>query len=748
MNGTADASAVRQLADVLEWGAGRRDEAVRLARALAEEETVPAAASAWLHAILGEAERSSGRALRVDVAEDLFRDPALPSQAELLDRVSAWAQRMDDAYAALTGLWNHSFRSGRKRRRERAAAACRGGNGRADDRERKRLNLLLNSLELLLGRTRLASYPIQMAIDPTTDCNLQCRACQHGLLESYGRAELTPELLDRLEDAFPYVDYLHLYGNGEPLLAAILPAMIERGALHGCTVDVLTNGTRLSRRALPWDRVARLGISVDGACEETQRLLRPPARLGRILDGIRQVRAAAPRLWIYAKVTVSRLNVPEIADLVRTLGAAGVNEIALASLRAYHPSHAPLQVRISDRPLIEEQLAHARQAAAQAGVRLVNLLTFQESAVEGNGALDRGGLRAYLERLPLPEQRIPSLGEIAAAFSAFEFSYEPEVLRRAAGRSRLVRYEPAPPAPSHAPEEPLAARMVPLIHALAREAAALDQPNIRIPFCFMPWRLSLADPDGKIRVCDFLARHAGFLSIGERFADVWNGPAYLAIREAMFHPETLPAACRRCTSDCRASFAEDAVATAGLLGLDLRRSRAHPEPADVAALLAGGKLRRHRRIGTMGPADLSIAGGSLRAALPPGSQILVRFPRPGGSAWIHYRGKFRLAGAPLLLGVKPEGGLDLWARMLDPREVHLLGDWLSLPMPPMPLDFRGVKQKYCFLFFWAPTGNEAAVEFELREFTGVAAQPAASADDLQLRHFWLPCAGRRESHAP
>jgi len=66
---------------------------------------------------------------------------------------------------------------------------------------RRRLNLYLNRIEYLLGRTSLRSYPTRLVVEPASTCNLRCPYCLTGAGEvGRPRGIMTLELYHRLLD--------------------------------------------------------------------------------------------------------------------------------------------------------------------------------------------------------------------------------------------------------------------------------------------------------------------------------------------------------------------------------------------------------------------------------------------------------------------------------------------------------------------------------------------------------------------
>ena len=102
--------------------------------------------------------------------------------------------------------------------------------------------------------------PLMISIEPTSLCNLNCPFClvgQQNSLESTAH-DLLPRGLGHMEwDTFEKilrdaVDFgikkMQLHFQGEPLLYARFPEMIERAKHFGLYTQVFTNGLPLTKR--------------------------------------------------------------------------------------------------------------------------------------------------------------------------------------------------------------------------------------------------------------------------------------------------------------------------------------------------------------------------------------------------------------------------------------------------------------------------------------------------------------------
>lgn len=684
-----------------------------------------------LEGIAGEVDRwyetpSDESVLNSECPEPLPAGLALP-----VEEVAQWAKGMNELYVTLGHLGTYCHFQLKEKRREAAV-----GDGIGKDpllspeayEDLKQKNLLLNDLEILLGRTSLASYPNRLALDPTNDCNLRCRGCRHGITKDFHHTELRRDYVEVLAEAFPFADYMYPQGTGEATMSSMLPLLIAEAGRHRVKVDMLTNGTIIEKTDLPWGQFFRLGISVDGASEETMRALRPIAPLAHVLKELRWLREKAPQATIYTKVTVSRLNYPEIPALVEILADAGAHEVIVHSLEVHDPVHAFIQVKGSDRQHMMECVEEGRRVAERRGIAFVNALNF-EGAARQEEPLDRPAMLQILKETPLPVLKIRKLPALLEELRAAKFAYYPDSYLRQTGK------KPSSNAADARWMRPEAARLDTidgLIRDLAAEVRALRPEKVQIPYCFILWKMSIVEADGRAKACCHLGNRLGDLDEGSEFQDFWSGPGYAALRESMFRVEKMPARCAGCQEIERSLFAEGTIAVADLLGVPVRRAPRYPVPMDVKALFAKAKGQR---------AGFEVMGarqeGASRFVIPPGGQILARFPNPETASGVYYQGEYSIRGGRLLVGVKPLWSADLWHRLMEPRVLNTLGGWVSLPMPPLTIDFASREESECCLFLWAPGDNAGDVTLDVRGFSGVLTAAGASyGDALQNRHFW------------
>ncbi len=167
---------------------------------------------------------------------------------------------------------------------------------------RRMLNLYRARWEMFWGRTHLRSRPIELSVEATNICNLECPACFTGVGENgRARSHMSLELYRKLMgEVGPYLFEVEFHNWGEPLLAKHLVPMITEAHEAGIRTTLSTNFS-LPFTAERAEAIVRagldvLGVSIDGARQETYEQYRVGGRLETVLANCRLVRDAKERL--------------------------------------------------------------------------------------------------------------------------------------------------------------------------------------------------------------------------------------------------------------------------------------------------------------------------------------------------------------------------------------------------------------------------------------------------------------------
>ncbi len=195
----------------------------------------------------------------------------------------------------------------------------------------------------LIFRPRLPDAR-KLYVEPTTGCNLNCRACiRHAWSDPEALMSLsTFQRLMAQGKEFSDLRRIVFTGFGEPLSHPHIFEMIQAARDYGLAVSVGSNGLLLDAsvsRELIRLGVDRLVVSVDGVKPETYAGARG-AMLSKLLDNIRtlnemkkQMGTLTPALGI--EFVVLRSNVSELAELTGLASRLGAARVLVSNVLPY-----------------------------------------------------------------------------------------------------------------------------------------------------------------------------------------------------------------------------------------------------------------------------------------------------------------------------------------------------------------------------------------------------------------------------
>lgn len=198
-------------------------------------------------------------------------------------------------------------------------------------------NALLAKEEYAEGRTVLQSFPPIVTLALTTFCNnkLPCLICdrhtRHG-----SDCEVTEEIITVLEPVLKTALYVLLHCGGEAMYSKYFDKMLS--IIEPPTrISFATNADLMSPRRvdlmLERDIMAGIVVSLDAATPEMYRIMRPSGHFDNILKNIKYYTQKAKELGrvnstVTLNMTVCETNVedvPKLVDLAIEVGAIGVD---------------------------------------------------------------------------------------------------------------------------------------------------------------------------------------------------------------------------------------------------------------------------------------------------------------------------------------------------------------------------------------------------------------------------------------
>lgn len=184
-----------------------------------------------------------------------------------------------------------------------------------------------------LVRSKFFSAPFYLHFYVTERCNLRCKMCNIWKRKSpemtLGEIEQCVRVLKKLK-----VQNIVLTG-GEPLLRPDISDIVKLFNDHGFTTRLQTNGTLVTRekiRALAEAGLKNITISLDTLDEKKFDWICESKDLVQKVDESLDLFAEYIKGFIVVNTAVSRLNIPELPEIVRYVNSKG----AYASLVPVH----------------------------------------------------------------------------------------------------------------------------------------------------------------------------------------------------------------------------------------------------------------------------------------------------------------------------------------------------------------------------------------------------------------------------
>lgn len=191
---------------------------------------------------------------------------------------------------------------------------------------------LKSTLSLALNSTTVLGRPLNVTIEPTNLCNLECPVCETGA-GVLGRSNGSMSMADYttiLDKVGFHTNTLMFYFMGEPMLNRNAYAMIRLAKDRGIPfVETCTNGDFVNAEKLIESGLDRISFQIGGLTQETHEIYRINGRLDRVMKNLEETvalrRAKGSSLKIDVGFIVMKHNEHEVAEFHRTMAALGVD---------------------------------------------------------------------------------------------------------------------------------------------------------------------------------------------------------------------------------------------------------------------------------------------------------------------------------------------------------------------------------------------------------------------------------------
>lgn len=206
----------------------------------------------------------------------------------------------------------------------------------------KETNKLINTEEFEGNKTILSSFPLNIFIELTRNCNCYCRMCYRKNNTYRNELDMPFELFKRTADLFfPYAECVDLRGFGESTILKNWTEIVDYVLQYDCKFGMFTNLSIFDDQM--WGKLVKnnfwLVVSFDGATKRTYEFIRRGAKFNNVIHNLRHLvlclkNYGKPISNLSLAVTVQKMNLLELPDIIRIAGEIGIRRIRLNPVRA------------------------------------------------------------------------------------------------------------------------------------------------------------------------------------------------------------------------------------------------------------------------------------------------------------------------------------------------------------------------------------------------------------------------------
>ncbi len=172
-------------------------------------------------------------------------------------------------------------------------------------------------------------FPAYIQLEHTKKCNARCIMCNHFYLGNRGCEELGVDVVQALEQIFPYCENIMLNGDGEPFLCQNIESLLK--IYHKYGIRIGTNTNLCAMKESFWKMISEgfdfLNISCDGCTQEIFERIRRGLNFKTFVKNAERLRREAPYLKMNLDCVLMIQNIMQIPEIVDFAADMGFNAV-------------------------------------------------------------------------------------------------------------------------------------------------------------------------------------------------------------------------------------------------------------------------------------------------------------------------------------------------------------------------------------------------------------------------------------
>lgn len=263
---------------------------------------------------------------------------------------------------------------------------------------RKKINKILNKIEIFLGREKLWSYPRYIQLEPTNRCNQKCIMCPRNESDfdvPFGDMPFDDYL--KILNQIPTITNMQLNGLGEPLLHPRIFDMLKEANRRGIKTSINSNVALIDSiekaKRLVDSGLDLLKVSMDTADPKVYQNIRQSDTFNQVIEAIKLIVKARgskynPQIWFNS--IIMKNNYKDLGEILKLGNKLGIDLVRFKPLNVFWAG--------SDSDLIAETEALKKEISKT--IKLAEGLKVKHNLKELLVKLDKGFYKRPKENIP------------------------------------------------------------------------------------------------------------------------------------------------------------------------------------------------------------------------------------------------------------------------------------------------------------------------------------------------------------
>lgn len=221
--------------------------------------------------------------------------------------------------------------------------------------------------------------PRSIQLEVTTRCNLRCRMCTNRNFRGFKMKDMPLKTYKRaIYQAPPQLEFVHLWGVGEPLMNPNFVEMIETAKKAGLEVSFSTNGMLLDADVA--EKIVKLGadeiiFSIDSTKPKTFERIRCGAKFEKVMSNVQELirikkkfRSNVPRISF--AFVVLKENLVEMPEMIGWAHRLGVHKVWFQNVISWDNFTRNQSALAMDGGSVKKIFDKTKKLASQKGVKV------------------------------------------------------------------------------------------------------------------------------------------------------------------------------------------------------------------------------------------------------------------------------------------------------------------------------------------------------------------------------------------